>query len=326
MILPLLLLFAETHQVRATTYYHSFDHRHPVLLRVKSGDSVATKTIDAAGYDENGKRVANSGNPLVGPFFVEGAEPGDALEVKLDRLRMNRNYGYSSYRLGLYAITPESVEGLYPRTYKMGAVMPDRDTAVKWDIDLAKQRVKLSAPVSAVHPLEFAAAPMLGCIGLAAPGVFGPTSGISGPYGGNLDYNRIAEGAAVLLPVTHAGGLLFIGDAHALQADGEPSGTGIETSMDVTFTVTLRKDAALTGPRVVTADSIIAIGSQPEFVSTLDRALRLATSDMVEWLVKDYKMEPWAAHLLIAYQGRYDVVTVAGSMALRLPKSALPVR
>ena len=56
----------------------------------------------------------------------------------------------------------------------------------------------------------------------------------------------------------------------------------------------------------------------------LDRALRLATSDMVEWLVKDYRMEPWAAHLLIAYQGRYDVVTVAGSMALRIPKSALP--
>jgi len=145
-----------------------------------------------------------------------------------------------------------------------------------------------------------------------------------GAYGGNMDYNRIGQGATVWLPVSHAGGLLFIGDAHALQGDGEPNGTGVETSMDVTFTVTLRKKAALTGPRVITSDSIISVGSQPEFASSLDRALRLATSDMVEWLVKDYKMEPWAAHLLISYQGRYDVVTVAGSMALRIPKAELP--
>jgi len=145
-----------------------------------------------------------------------------------------------------------------------------------------------------------------------------------GAYGGNMDYNRIGQGATVWLPVSHAGGLLFIGDAHALQGDGEPNGTGVETSMDVTFTVTLRKKAALTGPRVMTSDSIISVGSQPEFASSLDRALRLATSDMVEWLVKDYKMEPWAAHLLISYQGRYDVVTVAGSMALRIPKAELP--
>ena len=324
MILPLLLLLAETHQVRATTYYNSFDHRHPVLARIKPGDTVVTRTVDAGGYDESGKRAGTRSNPLTGPFYIEGAEPGDALEIKLDRLQMNRNWGFTTYRLGLYAINPESIEGLYPAVYKKGAVIPDRDSIVKWDIDLVKQRVRLSEPQSKVHRLDFAASPMLGCIGVAAAGVFAPTSGISGAYGGNMDYNRIGQGATVLLPVSHAGALLFIGDAHALQGDGEPNGTGIETSMDVTFTVTLRKRATLTGPRVITADSIIAIGSQPEFASSLDRALRLATSDMVDWLVKDYQMEPWAAHLLIAYQGRYDVVTVAGSMALRISKSALP--
>ena len=74
----------------------------------------------------------------------------------------------------------------------------------------------------------------------------------------------------------------------------------------------------------ITAEAIISIGSQPEFASALDNGLKMATTDMVEWLTRDYGMEPWAAHLLIGYQGRYDVVTVAGSMALRLPKDRLP--
>jgi acetamidase/formamidase len=124
--------------------------------------------------------------------------------------------------------------------------------------------------------------------------------------------------------VFHPGALLFIGDGHALQADGEPTGTGVETSMDVDFTVELRKKANIAGPRAETSESIISIGSQPEFASSTNRALRLATSDMVNWLTSEYKMEPWAAHLLIGYQGQYDIVTVAGSVALKIPKKQLP--
>ncbi len=127
-----------------------------------------------------------------------------------------------------------------------------------------------------------------------------------------------------MLPVYHPGGLLFIGDGHALQADGEPTGTGIETSMDVEFTVQIRKQARLANPRLETADYLISIGSQPEFASSLDRALQMATTDMTRWLARDYDLEPWAAHLLIGLEGKYDVVTVAGSMALRIPRSALP--
>lgn len=317
-------LGAETHTIQATRFYNSFDHRHAVLARVNSGDTVVTKTLDAGGYDHLGKKLGERGNPLTGPFFIQGAEPGDAIAVTFTRVRMNRNYGWTGTRLGLFSINPETVEGLYPRAFKAGAVMPDRNDVYRWNLDLAANKVRMSDPVSKVHPFEFAARPMLGCVGVAAPGVFGPTSGISGPYGGNMDYNRIGEGATVILPVYHAGALLFIGDAHALQGDGEPTGTGIETSMDVTFTVQVRKGANPQNPRVETADYIISVGSQPEFVSSLDRSLRVATSDMIDWLTKDYKMEPWAAHMLIGYQGRYDVVTVAGSMALRIPKSVLP--
>jgi acetamidase/formamidase len=317
---------AETHKIAAKRYYNSFHHRHAVLQTVKSGDVVLTKTADASGRDENGKVVAEPSNPLTGPFFIEGAEPGDAIAVSFRSIRMNRDWGFTNFRLGLFALTPNSIEGLYPNRYKEGAVIPGRSNAVKWAIDLKTGMVRLQEPVSKVHRMEFRARPMLGCVGVAAAGDFGPSSGISGPYGGNMDYNEVVDGATVILPVYHPGALLFIGDGHALQGDGEPIGNGVETSMDVEFTVQVRKRAGMSNPRLENAESIVSIGSQPEFASPLDRALQIATSDMVDWLVKDYGMEPWAAHLLVGYQGKYDIITVAGSVGLRIPKSALPKR
>jgi acetamidase/formamidase len=111
-------------------------------------------------------------------------------------------------------------------------VRKGRDNLLFWDLDLKTNIVKLREPTSGKVKLEFPARPMLGCIGVAAPGDFSPTSGPSGSYGGNLDYNEIAEGATVILPVYHKGALLFMGAGHAIMADGEPTGTGVETSMD----------------------------------------------------------------------------------------------
>lgn len=317
---------AEVHQVVANTYYHTFSRAHPVLKRVRPGDTIVTKTLDAGGQDENDARRSQPSNPLTGPFYLEGAEPGDALVVHFKKVRMNRKWGWTAYRLGLFSLAAESIERLYPNRYKDDLIRPGRSNLVPWDIDVAKQTVRLREPVSQAIPLEFPAKPMLGCVGVAPAGDFAPTSGPSGSYGGNLDYNEIGEGVTVLLPVYHSGGLLFIGDGHALQADGEPTGTGVETSMDVEFTLDVRKKASLAGPRVETSQHIISIGSQPEFASALDRALQMATSDMANWLVDEYKLEAWAAHLLIGYQGQYDVVTVAGSMALKIPKKYLPPR
>jgi acetamidase/formamidase len=317
---------AETHRVFATRFYNSFHNRHEPLLRVKSGDVVVTRTIDASGRDESGKVAAEGPNPLTGPFYIEGAEAGDSIAVTFRRMRSNRDWGFTNYRLGLFALNPNSIETLYPNRFKADAVIPGRDYAVRWDLDLAKGTVRLHEPVSKVHAMEFAAEPMMGCVGVAAPGDFGPSSSISGPYGGNIDYNRIGEGTTLILPVYHPGALFFLGDGHALQADGEPLGTGIEVSMDVEFAVELRKKAGVGMPRLETPEFIVSIGSQPEFASPLDRALQLATSDMAGWLQRGFGMEPWAAHLLIGVKGQYDVVTVAGSVGLRLPRSALPKR
>lgn len=310
----------------AEEYYRTFFHKHPVKQRIKPGERVTTRTLDSSGKDFEGKEQSSGPNPLTGPFYIEGAEPGDAVAITFHKMRLNRNWGYSSYRLGLFAMTPNYIEKTYPPNYKMDVVRKGFAHYVPWDLDLQKNIVRLREPGSKAIVMEFPAKPMLGCVGVAPAGDFAPTSSPSGSYGGNLDYNRVGEGATVVLPVSHPGAMLFMGDGHALQGDGEPTGNGVETSMDVEFSVAVRKGAKLTGPRVETAEAIISIGSQAEFQSSLDRALEMATTDMVQQLMTDHGLEEWAAHLLIAFQGKYEVVTVRGSMALVIPRSAIRKR
>lgn len=312
------------HRVAPDTFWNTLWRGHPIVARVKPGDVVITKTLDAGARDHNNVQRAQSSNPMVGPIYIEGAEPGDAIAINFRKIRPNRGTAWSYYRLGLFSLTPGSVEGLYPNNYKADLVRPGRSDLLLWDVDTVRGTVKLREPVSAKHKLEFPMEPMLGVVGVAPAGDFAPTSGPSREYGGNMDFNEIREGSIVLLPVFHPGALLFVADGHALMADGEPTGAGIETSMDVEFTVEVRKRAQLTGPRVITRDYIISVGSQAEFISTLDRAVQLATSDMVRWLTQDYGMEPWAAHMLIGAKGEYEVVTVMGSAALKIAKRWLP--
>ena len=195
---------------------------------------------------------------------------------------------------------------------------------VTWTIDKARGVARLDQADVQPGGIELPLRPMLGCIGVAPARKEAISTATPGAFGGNMDYAWMTAGVKLMLPVNEPGALLFLGDGHALQADGEPTGTGIETSMDVEFTVQLRKKANLAGPRAETREHIISIGSQPEFASSTNRGLQLATTDMIDWLTADYKLEPWAAHLLIGYQGRYDIVTVAGSVALKIPKSVLP--
>ncbi len=255
-------------------------------------------------------------------MFVEGAEPGDAVAITFNKFRPSRNTAWSFYRLGTFSLMPDAVEKLFPNSYKPESVRPGRNNLLLWDVDRAKNTVKLRDPVSAVSKLEFPMEPMLGVVGVA------PRSSLYAikvfEYGGNMDFNELREGATLYLPVFHPGALIFMGDGHALMADGEPTGAGIETSVGVTFTTRLVKAARLTAPRIENASYIISVGSQAEFVSTLDYALKVATTDMVRWLTEEYKMEPWAAHTLIGAVGEYEVATVAGSMGIKIAKKHLP--
>lgn len=311
-------LFAETHAVIDDSYHHTFSAAHPILARIQPGDRVVTKTVDSAGFDfQNIRRTKTHGNPLTGPILVEGAEPGDTLIVRLNRIELNRASGYTGHSVGVRDLPA----ALTPPKPRPDAVATGYDYLLPWAIDLKRKTVRPTETISKT-PLEFAADPMLGCIGVAPEGDYSPRSGPAGYWGGNLDYRWIRQGTTVMLPVFHPGGLLFFGDGHALQGDGEGVGSGVETSLDVEVTVGLRKSQRLTAPRAETEEFLISIGSKPE--GTLNETIQIATRDMLGWLVEEQGTTAAEAHLLIGMQARYDVLTLGGSMALRIPKRFLP--
>ena len=332
-LLSLTSASAATHEIFPDHHSRVFSAHEQPVLRIHSGDTVITKTWDSGGQDQAGKRhihqpyiYPESGNPLMGPFYIEEAEIGDALEVHLDKLRLNRNFGYTSYRLSSEVLTSGAAEAQYKNSYKMDAVRPQRDDLIPWDLDLERQTASPRLLQSSGFRFQIPVRPMLGCIGVAAPGYEIATSGPAGPYGGNMDYNDVAEGAALWFPVFHKGAYFYVGDGHAVQGDGEGLGTGVETSLDVQFTVTVHKGKHLTIPRLVNSDYIISIGSQPEFHSSMDFALRAANSDMLHWLMNEYKLSAPEANLLLGTVVQHKIVTYFGTMATLIPRKYLEKR
>src|ERR1700681_3450450 len=113
--LPIALLFAATlvaqnRPIIPDHYYRTFSHTNPVFQPIKRGEVVVTRTLDSGGQNERNEQLSPGSNPLTGPFYVEGAEAGDAVAVKLRKVRLNRNWGYSAYRLGLFSLTADYVE------------------------------------------------------------------------------------------------------------------------------------------------------------------------------------------------------------------------
>jgi amidase len=320
---------AATHTIYPDHHSRVFSAYKEPILRIHSGDTVITKTWDSGGQDEKGVRhlqqpyvYPESGNPLMGPFYIEGAERGDALEVHLDKVRLNRNWGYTSYRLSPAILSPGLK--LYDDVYQMNAVRPQRADLIPWDLDLERGVANPRWLDPNGPRLNLPVKPMLGCIGVAPPGEQVETSGPAHSYGGNMDYNDVAEGATLYFPVYHQGAYFYLGDAHALQGDGEGLGTGIETSMDVQFTVRVLKNKNLTIPRLVNEEYLVSIAAQPEFSSSMDQGVRTANTDMLRWLTTDYRLSAPAAHLLMGTVVQHKIVTYFGTIATMIPRRYLP--
>ena len=128
---------------------------------------------------------------------------------------------------------------------------------------------------------------MLGCFGVAPPLAQAISTATSGTYGGNMDYRRFGPGTTAYFPVFAPGALFFLGDGHFAQGDGEIVGTGIETSFEVEFTVSLRKGRTIGWPRGETAQHVFALGN----ARPLDQALQHATTEMIAWLAADYGLD-----------------------------------
>ncbi len=304
---------ARLYDFTPTDYSNEFSpHRRPVLT-IWPRDSVRTKTIDSGGVDEHGVTRALYGNPQTGPFYIDTAEPGDTLVVHLKRLRLNRDYA-------------DSLDTIVARA--MSAGLATKATAlgkpVRWKLDRVHGLASPETPTAGLNRLTIPVRPMLG--GLAvAPGNGSPpiSTGDTGRFGGNMDFNEVIEGNTVYLPVQQPGALLYLGDAHALQGDGETSQYALETSMDVEFEVDVIKGKSIAVPRVESATQIMVLGQ----AGSLDDALRASISGLVQWLQQDYGLTLAECAQVLGSAVHLSIPNLAGrsvGVAAKLDKALLP--
>ena len=306
---------AETHRFTPQQFYLTYSFAHPPALHIKPGDRVVTKTIDASGVDWNGKNVSGGPNPQTGPFYVDGAEPGDMLVVTLEKIETNRATAYSGSLLSPYTVDPTAI-----------AARVDREARrVTWTIDKGRGVARLDQ--SDVQPggIELPLRPMLGCVGVAPARKEAISTAAPGAFGGNMDYAFMGAGVKLMLPVNEPGALLFLGDGHARQGEGEVAGTGLETSMDVEFTVDLVKKKAVAWPRLESETHLMVLGS----ARPLLEAFQHATSELQRWLMADFGFIERGAQIFMGQATEYDIANVVDpnfTVVAKIRKSTLPRR
>jgi len=333
-----LFAHAETHRFTPTTYYTTFSAAHAPALRIQPGDHVITSTVDAAGYDQDSKMVTAPGNPQTGPFYIEGAEPGDTLVVTLHRIEPSRRFGFSLDILAAYTVDPG---------FLRSEAAEQGTNIVLWEIDKNAGVARVSSDADAVRQfeqegiesgfmrrfgyrvatesVEVPLVPMIGCLGTAPAGGEAIRSGVPARHGGNMDYSGTVAGTKVMLPVSEPGALFFLGDGHAKQGHGELVGTGVEVSMDVEFSVDLVKGSAIGWPRMENDEFLMVLGS----ARPLLQALQHATTELQGWLMSDFGFTERAASLLMGQALEYEIANVVDpnfTIVAKIRKSLLPPR
>jgi acetamidase/formamidase len=300
------------HEFTPTVFYRQFSPFNKPVLTINSGDTIHTTTVDAGGADEKGVRRVLGGNPETGPFYIETAMPGDTLVVHINKLRLNRDYAVSDDQLVERAMDSE-----------LAVKMKDNKSDIRWHLDLAAGTASPEKPSEHLVKYTVPLRPMLGCIATAVgPASAPPNTGDSGGYGGNMDFNEIVEGVTVYLPVSNPGALLYFGDGHAAQGDGELNGNALETSMDVEVTVDVIPGKRPPMPRVENGTTIIATGID----GSIADALRAATHNMSSWLTDDYKLTPTEIAQVLGTAAQYKVAEIADrnvNVVLKIDKERL---
>jgi acetamidase/formamidase len=313
----------KTHRLEATpatvAYGYYWSEARPVL-RIASGDIIDVDTLltnsptglQRAGIPDNkiqaslkaivsevtGDRRGPGGHILTGPVYVEGAQPGDVLEVKVLSIDFPLDYGYN----GCSGILPENCDASLP-----SRIIP---------ID-AKTMTARFAP-GIVVPLR----PFFGSMGVApAPELGRVSSNPPGRHAGNMDNRELVAGSTLFIPVFVPGALFEIGDGHGAQGDGEVDQTGIETSLRGRLQLTVRKDMKLTWPRAETATDYISMAADPDLMT----ATKVAIQEMVDFVAATRHMTKHEAYQLISVAGHVAITQLVDrpnhGVHVRLPKS-----
>ena len=265
------------------------------LLRIYPGDTVRTRTVDAYGVDEKDQPAGMAGNPGTGPFHVEGAMPGDTIGIEIVSLKINR----STARMGRGIIDPKALPQGYPQQ------AGDHPQAV-WLLDPVKGAAAPQEPSARLKSFTVPLRPMLGVVAVAPPGGLAVPNSDLGEWGGNLDYPQVREGVTLYLPVYQAGALIYVGDAHGRQGDGEITGQGLETSMAVEFKTVLIKRQAMTQPWAENADYVMVSG----IGGSLDAAAQRATAGLATWLKQRYRLDDSDVAAVLGTALEYDIAEV----------------
>jgi acetamidase/formamidase len=307
-------LAAETRKFVPQNGVQTFAVREPVL-RVEPGDIVETQTFSKPG-DYYDPQTAGPWPGEVGPFYIEGAVPGDTLVVRILKLTPNRDVAISNLRhSGISAVAGDS------STRMLNDPLPERRFV--WRLDRQRMTGLLDLPASASKRIELPLRPMLGRVAVAPEGEEAWGGMWPGNFGGNMDASDVREGTTLYLPVFHDGAYFYFGDFHALQGDGEIIGSGLESTADVTFQFELQKGRKIRWPRLEDATHIMVAGS----IRPLSDALRIAYVELIEWLVADYGFDKIDAYQIASQAGTVRVANMVDpnyTVVAKFPKSALP--
>ncbi len=273
-------------KVSAEPLVYEFSRHLEPRVRIMPGDTLLVESEDAlsgqirTNDDRRDKAAMPFSNPVAGPIFVEGAEPGDSIAVTIQQIEPRDG------QAATYTGAPKQLCEWLGTDVPPGAhVCPIRDGHVYWSEDLA-----------------IPYAPMLGCIG-TAPAVGIPTTLPAGPHGGNLDLVEVCPGSTIHLPVFVEGAYLYLGDAHAAMGHGELSATGLEMAAETTISVELIKSRSLTGPRIETPTEIVTIATG----CPMERSVAEAYAQLILWMETDFGWDRWKAYDVLTHVGRISI-------------------
>ena len=268
------------------------------LAKAGVPDAKIQAQLKAIVSEVTGDRKGPGGHILTGPVFVEDAEPGDVLEVKILSIDLALDYGYN----GCSGYLPDNCE---------------RDVPAKI-IALNRQKMTAEFEPGIVVPLH----PFFGSMGVAPAPEAGRVSSVPpGRHAGNLDNRELVAGSTLYIPIFAKGALFEIGDGHAAQGDGEVDQTAIETSLRARVQLTVRKDMKLSWPRAETATDYISMATDPD----LAVATKQAIQEMIDFLVAEKKLTRHRAYQLVSIAGNVAVTQLVDKPNLgvhvRLPKA-----
>ena len=271
----------------------------PPVATLRPGDTLETKTVDAFGnvIKKPGDTTAmvKGDNPLTGPFAVAGAEPGDTLVVKILELTVDSTRGVGALAPGFGALNTTSYTPMLNQNL--------REKIWFYDIDQRSNQATFHA-LDSTFSVNIPLQPFLGCIGVAPAGGEARSSIVPAEFGGNMDAPEARPGFTLYLPVNAPGALLYIGDGHAAQGDGEVAGTAIEVPLRVRLQVDLIKRKKIAWPRFENESSIMAVGAY----RPLDDALRIAFTELVGWIHSGYGLSELDAYELLSKVAKIHLV------------------